>query len=280
MSYASLLIHLELGHPNTAPLNIAADLAERLSASVTGVAVCQPMLMIYSDGYFPADVIAQDRQRTDDEMQAAEAEFRATFDAHVKATAKGIDWRPIVATTLLSAVLANEARCADLVITGGSQTAPMLDQSRHLDIGDFVMRAGRPCLFVPATLAELALDHVLIGWKDTGATRRAVRDALPLLRLAGRVTVVEVAPEDDLANARMRLRDVACWLSRHGIEAAPLALPSTGDDAARLEAVMSEQSADLLVAGAYGHSRWHEWVLGGVTRDLLLRGNRPALISH
>jgi nucleotide-binding universal stress UspA family protein len=107
-----------------------------------------------------------------------------------------------------------------------------------------------------------------------------VRAALPLLQLAGRVSVVEIAPAEDLAGAQARVQDVAVWFGRHGIEAKPVAMAATGDDAARLDEVMQEQAADLLVAGAYGHSRVREWVLGGVTRNLLLHADRPVLVSH
>jgi nucleotide-binding universal stress UspA family protein len=156
----------------------------------------------------------------------------------------------------------------------------MFDTSRHVGIGDLVMQAGRPCLIVPAETENLRSEHVLVGWKDTGETRRAVSDALPLLKQARQVTIVEIAAEQDLAEAYTRVRDVASWLKRHGIEATPVAAPSIGDDAVRLSSIVREQGADLLVAGAYGHSRVREWVLGGVTRDLLLRATHCSLVSH
>jgi nucleotide-binding universal stress UspA family protein len=274
--YATLMVHLELGRPNTALLQVAGGMAERLRAAVIGVAVCQPMPIIYNDGYIPSDLIDQDRQQIDDEMKTAEAEFRTALAGRAEIS----NWRSIVTSISLSTQLANEARSTDLVITGVGGKASLFDTSRHLDIGDFVMQAGRPCLIVPAKTERLALEHVVVGWKDTGETRRAVRDALPLLKEAGRVTVVEIAVEQDLADARTRVQDVVGWLKRHGIEATPAATLATGDDAVGLEAVIRGQAADLIVAGAYGHSRLREWVLGGVTRDLLLRAGRCSLVSH
>jgi nucleotide-binding universal stress UspA family protein len=276
MTYATLMVHLECGLPNTALLRIAGDLAERLHASVIGVAVCQPIRIIYSDGYISGDIIEQDRKQIDDELKAAEAEFRAVLGPRIDS----IEWRSAAVYTPLSEYLAKEACRADLIVTGVDRNASLFDTSRHVDIGDFVMQAGRPCLIIPAETGKLALEHVIVGWKDSGETRRAICDALPLLKAAGRVTVVAIAVKDDLAAARTRLADVAGWLKRHGIDATPLASVSTGDDAAGLNAIMQEQGADLLVAGAYGHSRVREWVLGGVTRDLLLRADRCALVSH
>lgn len=276
MSYATLLVHVELGKPNTALLKIAADLAASLKAAVIGIAVCQPLRIIYSDGYVPADVMEQDRIQIDTELTAAEAEFRTKMSGRIAT----IEWRSGVTYTSLSEYLANEARCADLLITGVDQNASLFDTSRHVDIGDLVMQAGRPCLIVPAAADALPLKHVIVGWKESGETRRAIRDAIPLLKAADRVTLVSIATEEDRSAASLRLQDIETWLKRHGISATPLVSPSTGDDAARLSAIMREQSADLLVAGAYGHSRMREWALGGVTRDLLLRGSRCVLVSH
>ena len=276
MSYATLMVHLELGHPNIGLLNIAADLADRLHAKVVGIAVCQPMRLIYNDGYVPGEIIEQDRQEIDDEIKAAEVEFHAALDTRVAIT----EWRSAVTHRSLSEHLAKQARCADLVITGVDRNASLFDTSRHVDIGDFVMQAGRPCLIVPAGTDRLALGHIVVGWKDTGETRRAICDALPLLQVAGRVTVVEIAAEQDLAAAQADLQDVVGWLKRHGIDATPMVAPATGDDAGRLDAIVREVGGDLLVAGAYGHSRVREWALGGVTRDLLLRAGRCSLVSH
>lgn len=121
-----------------------------------------------------------------------------------------------------------------------------------------------------------------IGGKDTRETRRAVIDALLFLKAADEVSVVEICAKDELESVRARLKDVVSWLGRHKIMAEPLALPSmrTDDEAKQLETIARDQAADLLVGGAYGHSRLREWILGGVTRDLLLRPERCAFISH
>jgi len=139
---------------------------------------------------------------------------------------------------------------------------------------------GRPVLVVPAAADELKLEQVVIGWKDTRETQGAALDALPLLKKAAHVTVVEICAEREIAAARTRVEDVVGWLKAHGVVAKPLASPSTGDDASLLNAIAQERGANMVVAGAYGHSRLREWVLGGVTRDLLLRGKNFSLLSH
>ena len=100
-----------------------------------------------------------------------------------------------------------------------------------------------------------------------------------MMALARHVTVVEIADETDLPNALGRVKDVVAWLRVHGIVAVPLTLPSGKDDSAQLQALLAEQNADLVVAGAYGHSRLREWAFGGVTHGLL-EGQRRVLFSH
>ena len=275
MSYATLMVHLELGRPNAGLLKVTAELAGRFRAGVIGVAARQPLQMVYGDGYAAGDLYQQDRDDIVKELAAAEAEFRSALQGRVAV----VEWRSAQMYAYLADYIANEARCADLVLTGVA-TGDFLNASRAVDTGELIMQAGRPVLIVPTGASTLKLDHALIGWKDTRETRRAVSDALPLLKHASRVSVVEIAPEEDLPAARQHVADVVAWLGRHAIEAEGSAQLSTGDDATALYAIGQDQGVDVVVAGAYGHSRLREWVLGGVTRDLLLSANRCSLVSH
>ena len=144
----------------------------------------------------------------------------------------------------------------------------------HLELG----RPNDGLLNIAGDVCEC--NCALVAWKDTRETRRNISDALPLLKHAAAVTVVEIATDADLGGARRRVADVVAWLSRHGVTTEGLAQLSTGDDATALYALGQDSGADVVVAGAYGHSRLREWVLGGVTRDLLLSANRCALVSH
>lgn len=272
----NLMVRLELGESNAKVLRIAADLAKKLDAGVTGVAVCQPLRIAYGDGYLSGDVIQADREEIDKETAAAEAELRKALEPEVKKVA----FRSATTFEPLSDCLARQARTADMIITAVDRRGFLLDSSRHLDVSDLVMQAGRPVLVVPANLEILKLDRVLVGWKDTRETRRAVLDAIPLLRRAGHVTVVEIAADEDLDAAHARLAEVIAWLHGDGVNAEALVAPAAGDDATRLGAIAAEQHADLIVAGAYGHNRFREWALGGVTSDLLLRAGRCSLLSH
>jgi nucleotide-binding universal stress UspA family protein len=270
------MVHVEAGRSNAGLLQIAGDLAERFHSSVIGIAACQPMPITYGDGFISADLIAQDREEVTKDLQEAEAEFRSALQARVAT----LEWRSTVMLTSLADYIACEARCADLIIAGIASSG-LFDASRAANASDLVMQTGRPVLIVPAAMDKLKLERVLIGWKDTREARRAVFDAVPLLQKAGHVAVVEIAADDEqLAAARVHLEDVARWLERHGVAAELLARPSTGDNTTQMHAIAHEQDADVIVAGAYGHSRLREWVLGGVTRDLLLRANRCSFVSH
>ena len=275
MNYSTLMVHLHLGRPNTGVLRIAADLAERLKAGVIGIAAGQPMLMFYGDGFVSGDVFDQDRKVLDAEMKQAEAEFRAALE-HCGGP---VEWRSSVVFALLSDYLAREARSADLVITEAA-SSDLFDSSRSVNTGDLVMQSGRPVLVVPADVSALKLDRVVVGWNDTRECRRAAYDALPVLRLAAQVVVVEINVADEIAPARARVDDVVAWLGKHGVTAEGRASLSSGDDASALVTIAQELGAGVIVAGAYGHSRLREWALGGVTRNLLRGTGVCSLLSH
>ena len=118
---------------------------------------------------------------------------------------------------------------------------------------------GRPTLVVPEKARTLRAEHVVLGWKDTREARRAVRDALPFLQKATRVTIVEARGEGEETTVLGRLDDVACYLSRHRVEGRPrVMVRQEGSGAAQLIEIAQEERADLVVTGAYGHSRLGE----------------------
>ena len=115
---------------------------------------------------------------------------------------------------------------------------------------------------------------------DSREARRAIADALPILKASQAVDVVELVSEHEIEAARSRLADLADWLARHGVEANCFATPLSGTEHTHLAAIAKDLESDLIVAGAFGHSRLREWAFGGVTRDLLVRPERCTLVSH
>jgi nucleotide-binding universal stress UspA family protein len=125
------------------------------------------------------------------------------------------------------------------------------------------------------------LRSVLVAWKDTAEARRAVSDALPPLRKSAEVTIVEIVEDEaDRAATLSRVKDVGAWLSRHGVVAFELVPAEKGYAAKQIGQIASDVGAGLIVAGAYGHSRFREWVFGGVTGRLLNPLDRCSLLSR
>jgi nucleotide-binding universal stress UspA family protein len=275
MSYSTLMVHLELGRGNAALLNLAGDLAQRFDAGVIGIAIGQPAPLSFGDGYVDGAAIEEGRHEREREIQEAEAEFRAVLGTRLA----HLEWRSRVLFSPLADYLAREARSADLLITRAG-AVDLFDASRSANAGELLMLAGRPLLLVPGAVTAAPVRCTMVAWKDTREARRAIVDALPLLRQSPVVAVVEIAAGQDLAAARGRLRDVTAWLKRHGVGAESQAVEHDGDDGAMLAATADRHGADLLVAGAYGHSRLREWAMGGITRDLLACADRCVLLSH
>ena len=275
MTYATIMVNMQLGRSNAGLLQLASTLAKQFGASVTGIAARQPMQILYTDGcYVSPELIDGDREEIAKEMRAAQAEFRGAIEL----PRADLEWREAVTYEPPCDFVAREARRADLVLSG-MPSAHSADVTR-VATGDLVMQTGRPVLVVPEMAGGATLKRIVIGWKETREARRAAGDAMPLLLAASRVTVIQIAAEDELEEVRRSLADVAGWLGRHGASVETVAAASTGDDGHTLNTLAVGHGADLIVAGAYGHSRLREWALGGVTRDLLLRGDRCTLLSH
>lgn len=275
MSYATLLVNLDLNETDDARLKIAGDLAERFHASVIGIAACAQTIPLYfTEGFVADELIEQDRADIEKRLRDAEEQFRASLSGR----ATHIEWRS--ALTQPTDFVAEQSRAADLIIIGARRADEPLDPLRRLIPGDLVTFAGRPVLVVPQDVAPLTAKRILIAWKDTREARRAVLDALPFLAKCEKAIVAEIDESKDQSAARARVDDVIAWLDRHGVKASGIVQGAIERTADELNALARQEEADLIVAGAYGHSRFREWVLGGVTRDLFTRTPRCALLSH
>jgi nucleotide-binding universal stress UspA family protein len=276
MTFATLMVALQLGKANAPLLQVTGDLAERFHAGVIGIAACRPLEVVYRESSVPAPLFEEDRKAIERALRAAEAEFWTALQGR----GSRLEWRSRATVLPLADHVAREARAADLVVIGMDRKAQPFDATRHLDANDLVMQVARPVLIVPAGVTTASFDRVLVGWTDTAESRRAIVDALPFLARAAHVSVAEIVVKEELANARTRVADVVSWLKHHGIAAEPVAAIAAGSHAQSLNAIARERKGDLIVAGAYGHSRLRDWVLGGVTGDLLLRTERCALLSR
>jgi nucleotide-binding universal stress UspA family protein len=169
--------------------------------------------------------------------------------------------------------LLKHACSADLILA-----EPNLEGETHetqASAAELIMRSGLPVLVVPAG-ARLDLKRVVIGWKDTREARRAVWDALPLLKRAETVRMLRFA-----SKAEPEISDVVERLRLHNV-------PVEGEVRKKAEASVTEDllaaaeaiDAGLIVVGGYGHSPLRQWMFGGVTRGLLTHFPKPVLFSH
>jgi nucleotide-binding universal stress UspA family protein len=143
--------------------------------------------------------------------------------------------------------------------------------------GALLMEVGRPVLVAPPGIERLAAKRVVVAWKDTREARRAVHDALPFLTRADEVLVAVVGPDADREGAE----DVAAYLSDHSVAVTTHLLRSPEVSAAdEILRFAGREEADLVVMGAYGHSRLREWIFGGATRDVLQTTPVCCLMSH
>jgi nucleotide-binding universal stress UspA family protein len=275
MTYSSVMVHLDLDESNDARLHVAGDLAEKFDAKLIGIACCQPQPSVYADGVLAQGLVRQLEAEANEKLQKLEQRFRTACQNRVE----GIEWRR--AYGMPADYVAHEARSADIVVTGANRMGGLSDPLWRLDPSELVMKLGRPMMVVPPEVDRLKLASVVVGWKDTREARRAVVDALPLLQKAKEVTVVEmIANDGDRTEAGRRVADVAAWLGRHQVDASHMVPNHRGDAVEQLIRRASDIEADMIVAGAYGHTRMREWVFGGVTRDLITQSRHCSVLSH
>jgi nucleotide-binding universal stress UspA family protein len=144
-------------------------------------------------------------------------------------------------------------------------------------VEQIVTAAGVPVLALPPDPPRDIGPVVLVAWKNSREAARAAHDALPLLRAAERVVLCAVGEGEGTAAG---LEDAAAMLDRHGVPVRPERVGGT--DAGAGEVLLAQAAAhraDLLVMGAYGHSRLRELVLGGATRHVLWHATLPVLLS-
>ena len=273
MSYATLMVWVNVDHVSKQFVGVAAGLADKFSANLLGLSAVTIVPPFVAEG-----VVVIDNATEFDvaKVKASLAEAGNKVQA-AAGTGRQIEWRSVI--EFPTETLISEARCADLVVIESGR--PAGDMYRSADVGAAILGAGRPFLVVPAAVKSLTADHVMIGWKDTREARRAVQDALPFLHEAKRVTVLELCEKEQMETARNHVDDVVRYLAQHRINAERrVEIQARGSRADQIIEWADDEEADLLVTGAYGHSRLNEWMFGGMTRDLLTTSPICCLMSH
>lgn len=273
MSLTDILVHVDSSDKCHHRLDAAHQLVERFSVHVTGIHAYQ--LYSYPTHYevaVPPFVIEQAEAQAKEESKAA----REIFDRFSQAWESKFSW--ISDEGDPASVISNYAGCHDLVVV--SQFDPDQRETYSRELPDRIaFESGRPVMVIPYSGAGATIgDHVLIAWNGSREAARAIHDALPFLEKASSVNIVsaDAAKDLDLPSA-----DIAAHLSRHGIDVETGQIQTKGHDVgAALTTLAEESGADLIVMGAYGHSRFRELILGGVTRHVLESMPVPVLMAH
>ncbi len=272
MSYAAVMVYVDAERATERRVRLAVALADKFKATLTGVSA----LAIRGPFVTTADIVVPEVSPADIEDTRARLDRKGDW-FRASAGPRAVEWRCDLDYPV--DVLTREARAADLVVIG--RRSSQGDDYDSLEPGEAILNMGRPTLVVPDDAEAVRGDHVVIGWKDTREARRAVRDALPFLSAASRVTIVEICGPGEESSARAHIDDVAQYLARHRVSGGPrVILHQEGSGAADLIRLAQQEGADLIVTGAYGHSRLGEWAFGGMTHDLLAMCPVSCLMAH
>ena len=182
--------------------------------------------------------------------------------------------------TDISRLLIDKAMAADVVVTGSA----FIEAGGQRDILMGVLEdSGRPLIIVPVgrTISGHSPRRVIVAWKPTVHTVRAISEAMPLLRTAHRVLVLEIEDGGSPKTERVSASDISRWLSRHGITTESLCRDNFSGKAENvLDEEIARFEADALVMGAYSRSRMREMIFGGFTQHVLDNMKIPTLLAH
>ncbi|HEU4851459.1 MAG TPA: universal stress protein [Telluria sp.] len=277
MPYKTILVHADLSPHAAARIRLAAAIALAEDAHLVGAAMTGISRFVYPNNAsdLARTVIAGHVEALYEHASQALAQFESV------ARSCGVrSFEPRLVADDPEGGLVQLSRFCDLLVL--SQTDPASNVTGAVrDLPEYViLNVARPVLLVPYS-REYADIHgpALIAWDGSHEASRAVSSALPLLMRASPVVVTHFEPEEADQPDPQSL-ELLAWLGRFGIKATLLVRPGGIDHGNALLALATERKAGLVVMGGYGHTRFRELFLGGVTHTMLRRMTMPVLMSH
>ena len=272
MAIQDILVHIDNSKMCDARLQAAVTLAQQHNAHITGLYLMPQVLVpTYAEVHVPADILQTQTNQLKANAARAEQQFKTATSGCM---AQWLAVQGDVVTELM-----RQALYTDLIVVGQPQDSSIF--SAYADIPDqVVMGAVRPVLAIPYIGAKSTIgQRIMVAWNASREAARAVADALPLLEQAEQVDVVAVNPPS--SSGDIPCADVCHYLARHGVKTeASQTVAKDIDIGDVLLSRAADQGTDLLVIGAYGHTRFRETILGGVTKQLLEHMTIPVLLSH
>lgn len=281
MSYKTILLVLDDTEECAGRMALAASLANRMDAHLVGLFVLAfPQIPAYIEGQLDPEIFAEQRR----EGVSAMERVRERFESLGSQSGLTTEWRH--AEGQVAEWVNLHALYADLVIVGQGNEDTLGAYGAVAGLPEQVaLGAGRATLVVPyAGRFETIGRRVVVAWDARREAARAINDAMPLLKGADHVAAVTVNPrrgDEEGKHGEVAGADLALLLARHGVkvQARRIVAKSISPADVLLNQV-SDEAADLLVMGAYGHSRLRETILGGVTRHILAHMTVPVLLAH
>jgi nucleotide-binding universal stress UspA family protein len=277
MTIRSILAIADGGATTQATLETAVATAKRFEAALDVLHVMadvNSVVPVIGEGMSGA-MVEQLMSAMGQTIATRAARARDAYQKVCTESGAKVSWRET--TGREADVVAAIGRLTDLIVIGrpnGEAEAPL---AATLDAALF--DTGRPVLVASPTAAHAQAigGRVALAWNGSAQAARVVASALPILEAADHVSVLTVGTIDSAATAQ----DLIAYLTRHGVRASHEAVTGGGASTGAILLAHAEQSrADLLVMGAYGHSRLREMILGGATRDVLSAATIPVLMAH
>jgi nucleotide-binding universal stress UspA family protein len=278
MGFKDILVHVDSTAASTRRVWASLDLARPSGARVVGLHVA-PNIEVPS--YFKPSHAERITKLYKDSVAEAAAIAEAQFRKDVQDAGVETQWE--LAHGDIVRRLTERARFADLLVVGKDDAENPSFIEPYLLSQNVVMQSSAPVLVLPMDRIPSSIGHnIVIAWDGSYEVARTVRDSLPLLQQEGQVLILTIDPnEEEHRRIGIDAPAMAAHLGRHGIEAETLeALSERKTVTEVLLACVADVGADLLLTGAFGHSRLKEFLLGGVTYDLLLKLPVPVLMSH
>ncbi|NVE01281.1 universal stress protein [Massilia sp. BJB1822] len=278
MSYKTILVHADLSRAAPQRIRIAAELANAGNGHLIGAALTSTLGLILPGSFeLGGEALATQMALMREDAQSSLSQF----DALARAAGVSSAEKRIVDDDADGGMMV-QARYADLVVVGQYDPDDKRAAARP-DLPEYVMlNSARPVLVVPyAGKFERVGRKVLLAWDASMEATRAIANALPMLKAADLVTLAVFNPDERYGkHGEQPGADLALYLSRHGIKVEVSEQQTTMDVGNALLSLAADIDADLLVMGGYGHARFRQLLIGGVTRTILKCMTLPVLMSH
>ncbi|MDQ1831648.1 universal stress protein [Massilia scottii] len=277
--YKTILVHVDQSARAAQRIDLAARLAMQYEAHLVGTALTGLSPYVFPVGGFdpamPTVVFPVDELRADADTALDAFEARAGAAGVTALERRRIDDEAGIGVSM-------QARYCDLVIVGQTSRDEFIPRLRS-DFPEYVLlNCARPVLIVPATgIMDGIGNKVMVAWNGSADAVRAITSALSMLKNAAQVdlVVINAQAEGDL-HGHIPGADMGLYLARHGVRVEVSAVEGVADVGEALLSHAADRGADLIVMGAYGHSRFRELFMGGATRTALRSSPLPLWMAH